>query len=74
MATVEINDAVFCQAHLKEIVSELRALLSLVQSSNSFSQCDECEVDLREENDAFYGVCILSCFLFPVITDRLDLT
>ncbi|KAH7256060.1 hypothetical protein BKA59DRAFT_521237 [Fusarium tricinctum] len=36
MATVEINDAVFCQAHLKEI-------------------CDECEVDLREENDAFYG-------------------
>ncbi|KAH6960203.1 hypothetical protein DER45DRAFT_154759 [Fusarium avenaceum] len=37
MATVEINDAVFCQAHLKEI-------------------CDECEVDLREENDAFYGL------------------
>ncbi|CAJ0544977.1 Ff.00g084860.m01.CDS01 [Fusarium sp. VM40] len=36
MATVEINDAVFCQAHLKE--------------------CDECEVDLREENDAFYGL------------------
>ncbi|KAI6764233.1 hypothetical protein HG530_008022 [Fusarium avenaceum] len=36
MATVEINEAVFCQAHLKEI-------------------CDECEVDLREENDAFYG-------------------
>ncbi|KAF4441833.1 hypothetical protein F53441_11918 [Fusarium austroafricanum] len=35
-ATVEINDAVFCSDHLKEI-------------------CDDCSVDLREENDAFYG-------------------
>ncbi|KAJ9416838.1 hypothetical protein FOXG_20836 [Fusarium oxysporum f. sp. lycopersici 4287] len=36
MATVEINDAVFCQEHLAEI-------------------CEDCSVDLREENDAFYG-------------------
>ncbi|KLO93099.1 uncharacterized protein LW93_6092 [Fusarium fujikuroi] len=35
-ATVEINDAVFCQQHLAEI-------------------CDDCNADLREENDAFYG-------------------
>ncbi|KAF5577878.1 hypothetical protein FPCIR_11861 [Fusarium pseudocircinatum] len=35
-ATVEINDAVFCQPHLAEI-------------------CEDCSVDLREENDGFYG-------------------
>ncbi|EXM19965.1 hypothetical protein RAB80_011760 [Fusarium oxysporum f. sp. vasinfectum] len=36
MATVEINDGMFCQEHLAEI-------------------CEDCSVDLREENDAFYG-------------------
>ncbi|CEI70820.1 hypothetical protein FVEN_g701 [Fusarium venenatum] len=36
MATVEINDAVFCQQHMAEV-------------------CEDCGVDLREENDAFYG-------------------
>ncbi|KAN0129656.1 hypothetical protein V8E53_012476 [Lactarius tabidus] len=34
--TVEINDAVFCAGHFKEV-------------------CTECDVDLREENDGFFG-------------------
>ncbi|KAI9507534.1 hypothetical protein F5148DRAFT_981271 [Russula earlei] len=34
--TVEINEAVFCLAHLKEV-------------------CADCEVDLREENDGYFG-------------------
>ncbi|KZS97130.1 hypothetical protein SISNIDRAFT_482067 [Sistotremastrum niveocremeum HHB9708] len=35
-AIVEINDAQFCQAHMKEV-------------------CDACPIDLREENDSFFG-------------------
>ncbi|RGP64253.1 hypothetical protein FSPOR_8073 [Fusarium sporotrichioides] len=35
-ATVEINDAIFCQEHLAEV-------------------CEDCDIDCREENDAFYG-------------------
>jgi len=34
--SIDINDALFCPAHLKEI-------------------CTECDCDLREENDSFYG-------------------
>ncbi|KAI0278001.1 hypothetical protein BGY98DRAFT_976204 [Russula aff. rugulosa BPL654] len=34
--TVEINDAVFCLTHFKEV-------------------CGDCDVDLREENDGFFG-------------------
>ncbi|KAI9429196.1 hypothetical protein H4582DRAFT_1919654 [Lactarius indigo] len=34
--TAEINDAVFCLSHFKEV-------------------CTECDVDLREENDGFFG-------------------
>ncbi|KAF9041542.1 hypothetical protein BJ165DRAFT_1530256 [Panaeolus papilionaceus] len=36
-ATVEVNDAVFCASHLKEV-------------------CTECDCDMREENDSFYGL------------------
>jgi len=34
--TAEINDAVFCLEHFKEV-------------------CTNCDVDLREENDGFFG-------------------
>ncbi|KAI9462796.1 hypothetical protein BJY52DRAFT_1255175 [Lactarius psammicola] len=34
--TAEINDAVFCLAHFKEV-------------------CTDCDLDLREENDGFFG-------------------
>ncbi|KAF8500378.1 hypothetical protein F5888DRAFT_1379957 [Russula emetica] len=34
--TAEINDAVFCLTHFKEV-------------------CTDCDVDLREENDGFFG-------------------
>ncbi|EKJ76510.1 hypothetical protein FPSE_03270 [Fusarium pseudograminearum CS3096] len=37
MASIEVNDILFCQEHFAEV-------------------CDECCVDLREENDSFYGV------------------
>ncbi|UZP43370.1 hypothetical protein NXS19_011186 [Fusarium pseudograminearum] len=36
MASIEVNDILFCQEHFAEV-------------------CDECCVDLREENDSFYG-------------------
>ncbi|KAH9026307.1 hypothetical protein EDB83DRAFT_2425807 [Lactarius deliciosus] len=35
-STIEINDAVFCLSHLKEV-------------------CTDCNADLREENDGFFG-------------------
>jgi len=34
--TVEINDAVFCADHVREV-------------------CADCDIDTREENDAFFG-------------------
>jgi len=34
--TAEINEAVFCLAHFKEV-------------------CADCDLDLREENDGFFG-------------------
>lgn len=35
-STAEINDAVFCLSHFKEV-------------------CTDCDADLREENDGFFG-------------------
>ena len=63
--TVEINDAVFCLTHFKEVV---RFHTFLLPSSTFPShpdhffvyQCTDCDVDLREENDGFFGVRIIS--------------
>jgi hypothetical protein len=62
VATVEINDAVFC-THLKEVVRVTGALTphSITPHFDGLIyylclQCTECDYDGREENDAFYGV------------------
>lgn len=56
MNTAEVNDAIFCQAHLKEVV----CLISVLSISKVRSfQCGECSYDGREENDSFFGVCFL---------------
>ena len=67
-STVEINDAVFCLAHFKEVVRPIILSCSSIPSHPDHVyyvcvKCTDCEVDLREENDGFFGVCIVSCLI-----------
>ncbi|KAL4068494.1 hypothetical protein V8B97DRAFT_1918614 [Scleroderma yunnanense] len=57
--TIDINDAIFCSKHLKEV------LLPRITPHRStpyshlvrfyYTQCNDCGYDGREENDGFYG-------------------
>jgi hypothetical protein len=63
--TIEINDAVFCADHVKEVVRtryRRRIVPTLGTSTHIHVQCGDCEVDTREENDAFFGVRINPLF------------
>ncbi|CAM1500450.1 Fc.00g096120.m01.CDS01 [Cosmosporella sp. VM-42] len=60
-ATVEINDAVFCQEHLEEVVgvflneTEHHPNNSDSETLTNLIWCEVCDADLREDNDGFYG-------------------
>lgn len=58
-ATVEINDAVFCQEHLQEVVCLIAHLDSGVYGHKwlylCIFQCVDCEFDGREEKPASMG-------------------
>ena len=68
--TVEINDAVFCLSHFKEVVRPILSFCLLYPSQpdhvyfSGVCQCTDCDVDLREENDGFFGVCIVSWLIW----------
>lgn len=54
-ASVEINDTCFCQEHFAEVVC-IPSFFQIGSLYWIYNQCEECNVDFREENDAFYGV------------------
>ncbi|KAH9946476.1 hypothetical protein B0H21DRAFT_743576 [Amylocystis lapponica] len=55
MASVEINDALFC-SHFKEVVSGwLMLRYGRITLTWHAPQCAQCSFDGREENDTFFG-------------------